>query len=78
MYDLIDGIKAKGSGSILLRHLKRIVSVLAFSLLGAVGFGLLMDKPILSLFSHELLGVMIAIFLILVIDMLREIVKNGE
>ncbi|WP_346837024.1 hypothetical protein [Microbulbifer sp. SAOS-129_SWC] len=78
MIDLIDGVKAGGCGRILVKHLLRLIYALicAVVLTGLVRF--LLGKEEVVPINAEFAGALVALVLVLVIDFLRAVIKNGE
>ena len=78
MFDLVDGIKAKGSGKITLKHFIRIALVLILSVLSSALIRYFLGKSEIIPLTSEFIGVMIGVFLVFFVDYLRELIKNGK
>lgn len=78
MFDLIDGIRAKGGGNIVLKHLRRIVVSLVAGVVTCVLIRFIIGKDEIIPMTPDFFGAIFGVLLVMVIDLLRELVRNRE
>ena len=76
--DVTDGIKAGGSGRILLKHLVRISLSIPVAIIFTALLRLYLGKETLIPWDAEYFGALAAVVLVQVVGFFRELIRNGE